>query len=77
MKFIKQNLVETDIYLERYLECKILNLIKDVHEDVHGDYNDRKRFLTQLDANFKRIEESIKEAERNDNVKSSGFGGKP
>lgn len=66
MSFIKSNLVETDIYLERYLECKILNLIKDINEDCFGDYNDKKRFLSNLDNNFKRIESHIKEVEKAD-----------
>ena len=55
MKFIKQNLVETDIFLERYLPCKILNMIKDVNDEVISDYNDRKKYLTQLDAEFKKV----------------------
>jgi hypothetical protein len=73
---LKQNLVETDVFLERYLPCQILNIIKDVNDDVIGDYNDRKKYLTQLDAEFKRVEESIKMGEITDKTKSTGYGGK-
>ena len=45
---VKKKLQETDVYVDRYLPCRILNMIKDLTEESFSDYNDNKLFLTKL-----------------------------
>jgi transcriptional accessory protein Tex/SPT6 len=45
---VKKKIELTDVYVDRYLPCKILNMIKDVTEESLSDYNDNKIFLTKL-----------------------------
>jgi len=49
----------TDVYIDRYLPCRVLNMVKKSTEPALGDYWDRKRFLTGLAASFKALEAKI------------------
>jgi hypothetical protein len=42
MGFLKGIIIQTDIYIDRYLPVKILNMIKEAVEESFADYNDRK-----------------------------------
>ena len=46
---VQNEALSTSLYLERYLQPRLLNLIKDVHEPALSDYHDKKEFLTKLD----------------------------
>jgi hypothetical protein len=56
-------LAKTDTYIDRYLPCRTLNLIKDAIGESFSDYNARKIFLTNIDSAFKNINIVIKENE--------------
>ena len=58
---VKVDILNTDVYLERFLECKILNIIHDVNGPSISNYMDRKEFLTTLSKKFKEIDQKIKE----------------
>ena len=58
---IRVNSLNTDIYLERFLEVKMLNLIHDMTESSISNYSDRKEFLTNLNKRFKELEKRILE----------------
>lgn len=42
----------TEIYLDRYLPVKILNMIRDHTEESIGDYTDRKEFIERIKDKF-------------------------
>ena len=56
---VKNTLLSTDLHLDRYLPVKILNLMKDVHEDAISSYGDRKVFLTNLESQFSELQKKI------------------
>ena len=58
---IRVDTLNTDIYLERFLEVKMLNLIHDMTESSISNYSDRKEFLTNLNKRFKELEKRILE----------------
>lgn len=41
----KKKLEQTDMYIDRYLPCRVLNMIKETSEESFSDYNDNKVFL--------------------------------
>ena len=60
----------TDIYLDRYLPCKVLNMIRDMTEDSLSDYSGRKEFCERAKAKFEDFQKKIKLEEKYDKMKS-------
>ena len=56
---LKLDTLNTDIYLERFLEVKVLNIIHNIHESSISNYGDKKEFLTNLNNKFKELEKKI------------------
>jgi len=56
---VQTDLLSTNLYLERYLQPRMLNLLKDVLEPSVSNYGDRKELLTKLDELFKAAKEKI------------------
>ena len=56
---LKLDTLNTDIYLERFLEVKVLNIIHNIHEPSISNYGDKKEFLTNLNNKFKELEKKI------------------
>lgn len=54
-----ESLLKTDIYLDRYMGCRILNLIWDVFQTSFSTHNDDKRFRERLVKNFKACKDKI------------------
>lgn len=54
--FNKSNILKTDIYIDRYLPCRILNIIQAVFLNSFSNHNDNKRFLEKLDHKYKVTE---------------------
>lgn len=52
---VRNALLSTDLHLDRYLPVKVLNLMKDVHENAISGYGDRKAFLTNLESQFSEL----------------------
>lgn len=52
---IRDNLTMTDIYLERYLPCSILNIIHESTNGIISTYDDNKLFMENLDKKFKEM----------------------
>ena len=63
IRLLKKNLNATDVYIDRYLPCRILNIIKEITEESFSDYDDRKIFLTKLDNAFMNVKTEIEENE--------------
>ena len=59
LAFFEGELKKTDIYIDRYLPCKILNYYKDICLEAFGDYNDKKNFSAALDMQFKECHAKI------------------
>ena len=62
---------KTEIYLDRYLPCKILNMIRDMTEESITDYNGRKEFCERVKAQFDLFKDKIKREEHEDFMKRS------
>jgi len=71
VKYIRNNLMSTDIYIERYLPCLALNQIKECLEDAFGDYNDRKSFLTIMKKRFHEMQHKIQGIEKQEKEQAS------
>mgnify|MGYP006893842083 CR=1 FL=1 len=66
MENMRLNLVQTDIYLDRYLPVSTLNLIKEVCEDSFSKFRDKKCFLQELDGKYQEVLAKIKKEEKID-----------
>jgi hypothetical protein len=56
---VKQNVHQTDIYIERYLPSTTLNMIREAFNGVLSEYNDNKLFLENVSKRFKEMKEYI------------------
>ena len=63
---LQSDLLSTNLYLERYLQPRMLNLLHEVLEPSISEYGDRKELLTKLDELFKAAQEKITLARRAD-----------
>ena len=63
---LKGDLIETEIHIDRYLPCKILNMIRDLTEDSISDYMGRKEFCERVKARFDALKLKIKIEEKHD-----------
>ena len=63
LSVVKKKLEQTDTYIDRYLPCRVLNMIKDLTEESFSDYNDNKNFLTKLRKQFEEVKVQIDENE--------------
>lgn len=61
---INGELRDTDVFIDRYLPCRILNDLKFIFEEAFGDYADKKSFLDKLDEKFKLTKEKIEQEEQ-------------
>jgi hypothetical protein len=52
METVRINTKSTDVYLDRYIQVKMVNLIKQVTEPALSDYDDKKMFNRSLEKQF-------------------------
>ena len=64
--FNQKNLLKTDIYIDRYLPCRTLNLIQAVFLTAFSNHNDNKHFLEKLVHKYEVQKEKIKTEEAKD-----------
>ena len=64
---LKGNLLLTDIYIDRYLPCTVLNLIQETSEEAFLDLMGRKSFSSSLKKKYDEALAKIKSEENYDN----------
>jgi len=63
---MKCNNLQTDIYIDRYLPCMMLNLIQSTSEEAFTDYTGRRSFCKSLKSKYDEILDKIKSEEHDD-----------